>query len=159
MASQHEAEQGKRPRIQTMVIILVVIISIVLAGWVLVTISTASQVPSSDFVSLPTTPLSNKGERVMFVRVSAIAQAEVAVGVKGYLQAISGVPIAGATVYMTYYLRGAYRTQAATTDQNGYFEARFPMNWTGWLPVTLTYFGDEQHQGLTQVFSVSGENL
>jgi hypothetical protein len=33
------------------------------------------------------------------------------------------------------------------------------MNWTGWLLLTLTYFGDEQHQGLEQQFSVSGENL
>jgi hypothetical protein len=136
-----------------------VVVSVALAGWVLVTVSTTSQIPSSDFVSLPTTPLSNKGDRVIFVNVSAIGQGGVAVGLKGYLQTISGKPLAGATVYMTYYLQGSYRTQVATTGQNGYFEAHFPMNWTGWLPLTLTYFGDDQHQGLKQVFSVSGQNL
>lgn len=158
MASSDEAERSRSPGLQATMLVLVVV-SIVLAAWLLVTVSTTSQVPSSDFVSLPTTPLSTKGEKMKFVSVSAIARAGMAVGVRGYLQAASGKPVVGATVYMTYYLQGAYRTQAATTDQNGYFEARFPMNWTGWLPLTLTYFGDDQHQGLKQVFSVSGEHL
>lgn len=159
MASQDEAERSRIPRNQSLVLILIVVISVALGGWALVTVSTTSQVPSSDFVSLPTTPLSDKGDVVRFVNVSAIGERGVAVGLKGYLQTSSGKPVAGATVYMTYYLQGAYRNQAVTTGQNGYFEARFPMNWTGWLPLTLVYFGDDQHQGLKQVFSVSGENL
>jgi hypothetical protein len=125
----------------------------------MVTVSTNSQIPSSDFVTLPTTSISKNGDSVVFTSVSAIGQKGVAVGVQGYVKTLSGSPVAGAKVYMTYYLQGAYRTQVATTDQNGYFEARFPMNWTGWLPATLTYFGDDQHRGLVKVFSVSGENL
>ncbi len=159
MESKHEAERGRRPNTQTIALLLIVALSIVAAGWIMVTVSTTSQIPPSDFVTLPTTPLSTKGEKVMFVSVSAVGQKGVAVGVKGYLMTASGAPVAGAKVYMTYYLQGAYRTQLATTDQNGYFEAQFPMNWTGWLPLTLTYFGDDQHQGLTKIFSVSGENL
>ncbi|OFX17699.1 hypothetical protein A3K71_05880 [archaeon RBG_16_50_20] len=158
MESKHEAERGRRPNTQTIALLLIVALSIVAAGWIMVTVSTTSQIPPSDFVTLPTTPLSTKGEKVMFVSVSAVGQKGVAVGVKGYLMTASGAPVVGAKVYMTYYLQGAYRTQVATTDQNGYFEAQFPMNWTGWLPLTLTYFGDDQHQGFTHVFSVSGEN-
>jgi hypothetical protein len=160
MANKDDAEPRKRLKTQTIMILLIVAVSIVVAGWALVTVSTTSDVPISDFVTLPTAQLSTKGDQTKFVSVSAIGQrGGVAVGVKGYLQTLSGTPVAGAKVYMTYYLRGAYRTQVATTEQNGYFEARFPMNWTGWLPITLTYFGDDQHQGLAQVFSVSGENL
>jgi len=159
MESKHEAERGRRPNTQTIALLLIVALSIVAAGWIMVTVSTTSQIPPSDFVTLPTTPLSTKGEKVMVVSVSAVGQKGVAVGVKGYLMTASGAPVAGAKVYMTYYLQGAYRTQVATTDQNGYFEAQFPMNWTGWLPLTLTYFGDEQHQGRTQVSSVSGQNV
>jgi hypothetical protein len=96
---------------------------------------------------------------VQFVSVSPVPSSSVAVGVKGYLMTSSGQPVSGAQVYLTYYLQGSYRTQVATTDQNGYFQAVFPMNWTGWLPITLTYFGDNQHQGLTQNFSVTGEGL
>jgi hypothetical protein len=103
--------------------------------------------------------VSKNGEIVKFVSIGAVAQKGVAVGVKGYLETVSGKPVSGAMVYVQYYFQGAYRTQAATTDQNGSFEINFPMNWTGWLPVTLTYFGDGQHQGLTAVFSVSGENI
>ncbi|HUK50304.1 MAG TPA: hypothetical protein VLV18_04655, partial [Terriglobales bacterium] len=62
-------------------------------------------------------------------------------------------------VYVHYYLESAYRTQVGTTDSNGYFEIHFPMNWTGWLPLTMTYFGDNQHEGLQQIFSLPGENL
>jgi len=159
MASNDEAERSRRPNIKGIVTVLIVVASIVIAGWALVTVSTTSQVPLSDFVTLPTAPLSKKGEGVFFDSITAIGQKGVAVGVKGYLETTSGNPVAGAKVYATYYFRGEYRTQVATTDQNGYFEMRFPMNWTGWLPVTLNYFGDEQHQGLTQVFGVSGENL
>jgi flagellar basal body-associated protein FliL len=160
MAEKEDAEPRKRFKSQTIMILLIVAVSIVATGWALVTVSTTSNVPVSDFVTLPTAHLSTKGDQVKFVSISAIGQrGGVAVGVKGYLQTSSGSPVSGAKVYMTYYLRGDYRTQVATTDQNGYFEARFPMNWTGWLPITLTFFGDDQHQGLTQVFSVSGENL
>ena len=94
----------------------------------------------------------------MFVEVTTVAQKGVDVGVRGYLGTVSGAPVAGAIVHFTYFL-DKYRTQAATTDQNGYFQVYFPMNWTGWLSLTLTYFGDEKHQGLEQQFSVSGENL
>jgi hypothetical protein len=160
MASKDDAEPRWRLKIQTVVLLLIVVVSVVVAGWALVTVSTTSDVPVSDFVTLPAGQLSTKGPQTNFVSISAIGQrGGVAVGVKGYLQALSGSPVAGAKIYMTYYLRGAYRTQVATTDQNGYFEARFPMNWTGWLPITLAYFGDDQHQGLMRVFSVSGENL
>lgn len=158
MGKTDEAER-RRPSYQTIIIALVVVISIVVTAWALVIVSTESQIPSSDFVQLPAAPLSTKGDETAFVSVSAVSQEGLAVGVKGYLQSSSGSPIAGAKVYLTYYFQGAYRTQVATTDQNGYFEVRFPMNWTGWLPLTLTYFGDEQHKGLRQVFNVSGENL
>ncbi len=159
LPQKDEPEGATKPGLQTMLIAVVLVVSVVLAGWVLVTISTAGHIPSSDFVTLPTTILSTQGEKTMFVSVSALQEARVAVGVRGYLQTASGAPVAGVTVYVTYYLQGAYRTQAASTKQDGFFEARFPMNWTGWLPVTLTYFGNGQHQGIRQVFSVSGENL
>jgi len=160
MAGKDEAEPGRvRPRFQAVVLLLLVAILFVLAGWALITVGSRSQVPSSDFVKLPTTQLSSKGERVVFVSVSNIAgQNGLAVGVDGYLKTASGAPVAGAKVYMTYYLQDSYRTQVATTDQNGQFEARFPMNWTGGLPLTLTYFGDDQHQGLAQTFSIPGDS-
>ena len=159
MGKTDEAERSSRLSYQVILMGVVLVISIVATAWVLVTVGIESQIPSSDFVQLPTTPLSTKGNEMVFISVSAIYQESLAVGVEGSLRSSSGLPIAGAKVYLTYYLRGAYRTQVATTDQNGYFEVRFPMNWTGWLPLTLTYFGDEQHKGLRQVFSVSGENL
>jgi flagellar biogenesis protein FliO len=159
MEGKNETEAGRtRPRVQAVILILLIIVLIVLAGWLLVTVGSRSQVPSSDFVNLPTTQLSSKGEKVVFVSVSNIAQNGLAVGVEGYLKTASGAPVTGAEVYMTYYLRGLYRTQVATTDQNGHFEARFPMNWTGGLPLTLTYFGDDQHQGLAQTFSIPGDS-
>jgi hypothetical protein len=158
MESKDEAgTRSKKARIQAIILFLIVVISVVLAGWTLVAVSNSSQIPSSDFVTLPTVPISTKGDKVVFVSVSEVAQKGLAVGVSGYLMTASGRPVTGAKVYMTYYLQGSYRTQAATTNQNGYFEARFPMNWTGWLSVVLTYFGDDQHQGLAQAFSVSGE--
>ncbi len=157
MAKTDEAKRT-RPSLQTAMVAVVLIISVVVAGWALITISAEAQLPSSDFVSLPTTSLSKNGVNTMLVSVSAVFNGGVAVGVKGFLQTSTGSPIVGAMVYMTYFLQGAYRTQAATTDASGHFEVIFPMNWTGWLPLTLTYFGDSQHQGLKQVFSVSGEN-
>jgi hypothetical protein len=108
---------------------------------------------------LPATPLSKTGEGVTFASVSPIGQNGIAVGVKGFLRTSTGQPVVGAQVYARYYLDGAYRAQVASTDQNGYFEIRFPMNWTGWLALTLIYFGDGQHQGLMTVFSLSGEGL
>ncbi len=159
MASNDEAERRRRPSIKGIITILIIVGAVILAAWTLATISTASQIPPSAFVKLPTTPLSKNGQSVMFGSVSAVAQKGVAVGVKGYLETASGLPVVEAKVYAQYYLQGEYRTQAATTDQNGYFEIHFPMNWTGWLPLTLTYFGDDQHQGLMVLSSVSGQNL
>lgn len=152
-------EPKKGPRFQTVILLLILAIAIAATAWVMVTVSTTSQISHTDFVTLPTTPLSKSGNVVVFSSISAIGQKGVAVGVQGDLKTAVGQPVAGVKVYITYYLQGSYRTQVATTDQNGHFEARFPMNWTGWLPVTLTYFGDDQNQGLTKVFSVSGENL
>jgi hypothetical protein len=91
--------------------------------------------------------------------VTPIVQNGVTVGVEGYLETSSGQPVSGAQVYAQYYLQNAYRTQVGTTDANGYFQINFPMNWTGWLPLTLTYFGDNQHMGLQQVTSLPGEAL
>jgi hypothetical protein len=157
MSKVYEAKQGGRPRIQTMTAVSLVIISMVVACWALVTVANATQVPSSDFISPPTTPLSTEGVQTMFVNVAAVFRGGLAVGVRGYLQTSSGTPIAVALVYMTYF-DAAYRAQAATTEHNGYFEALFPINWTGWLPLTVTYFGDDQHQGLRQ-FSASMEEI
>jgi len=158
MAKNDEAERQRRISHRSVIMILVVVISIIIAGWVLVTVSTTSQIPSTDFVTIPNQSLSNKGERAMVVGVTAISQKGVAVGVRGYLRTVSGAPVAGAAVYLTYFLDFSYRTQVTTTDQNGYFQVYFPMNWTGWLPLTVTYFGDDQHQGLKRDFSVSGEH-
>lgn len=159
MASNDEAEQRKRPSVKGLVALLIVVFLVVLSAWTLMTVSTTFQIPPSDFVQLPTSPLSNTGQGVMFVSASAITQKGVAVGVKGYLETMSGQPVVGAKVYAGYYLEGVYRTQTAATDENGYFEIHFPMNWTGWLPLTLTYFGDGQHQGLKVVYSMSGESI
>jgi hypothetical protein len=138
----------------------VVLLMVVITGWALVAVSTTFQTPPSDFVTLPNSPISTSGVVVTFSNVTGIVGGRgVTVGVNGYLISATGGPVAGATVYMTYYLEGAYRTQVTTTDQNGYFEAHFPMNWTGWLPLTITYFGDVQHRGSTRLFSVLGENL
>ena len=163
MASNDEAEKRnekrRRPSVKGLVALLIVVFLVILSAWALMTVSTTFQIPPSDFVALPTSPLSNKGQGVMFVSTSAITQKGVAVGVKGHLETISGQPVVGAKVYAQYYLQGNYRTQAVATDENGYFEIHFPMNWTGWLPLTLTYFGDDQHQGLKVVYSMSGESI
>ncbi len=159
MTSNHEAERRRRPSVKGAILVLVVVIAVVLTAWTLVTVSTASQIPRSAFVTLPTTPVSKKGESAKFVSISSITQKGVADGVTGYLKTISGQPIVGAKVYVQYYYQDAYRTQVATTDPNGHFDIHFPLNWTGSLPVTFTYFGDDQHQGLTLLSSVSGESL
>jgi hypothetical protein len=46
----------------------------------------------------------------------------------------------------------------ATTNQNGLFEMLFAMNWTGWLPLTVAYYGSGQYRGLEQKFSLTGES-
>jgi len=158
MADNDRRKRQRRISYRSLILIMVVAVSIIVAGWALVTVSTASQVPSTDFVALPHQSLSNKGENVVLFGVSAIMKKGVAVGVMGYLRTSSGSPIADAALYLTYYLDFSYRTQAVSTDQNGYFQVYFPMNWTGWLPLTLTYFGDAQHQGLQRTLSVSGES-
>jgi hypothetical protein len=158
LQSESEAEpKGRKLRFQSILILLMIVVSIGLTAWGLVTISTSSQIPPSDFVTMPEAQLSTTGDKVLFVSVSDVAQRGLAVGVQGYLKTASGTPVAGAKVYVTYYAQGSYRTQVATTDPNGHFEVRFPVNWTGWLPVTLTYFGDGQHQGLKQGFQIAGE--
>jgi len=152
--------KGKRAlSVKTVLIVVIVIVAVVTSALVLLTVSKATELPPSDFVTMPTTSLSGNGTSAGFVSVGTISQNGVAVGVKGYLETGSGQPVAGATIYARYYLDGAYRTQASTTDQNGYFQIIFPMNWTGWLPVTLTYFGDSQHQGQSVVYSAPGEGL
>jgi len=148
-----------RVNYQSLGLIAIVTLAIVASGWALVVISTFSQVQSSDFVTLPTNSLSTSGAIVTFSKVSAVAGRGMAVGVKGYLLTSIGGPVAGANVYVTYYFQGSYRTRVGVTDANGYFEVPLNMNWTGWLPVTLTYFGDGEHRGFTQVASVLGENL
>jgi len=156
-----EPETGKASRFNTknVSILALVLLAVILSGWALVTVSRAFQIPPSDFVTMPTSPLSKSGQVTKLNSVTPIIQNGVTVGVTGYLQTTSGQAVSGAQVYAQYYLEGAYRTQVATTDVNGYFEIHFPMNWTGWLPLTLAYFGDAQHEGLQQIFSLPGENL
>jgi hypothetical protein len=153
--------RAKRQRVdyQSIALVTVVVVFIILSGWALVVVSTTFSAPQSDFVTMPNTPPSKSGADVIFSNVSPVADGNVAAGVRGYLLTRAGSSIAGASVYISYYFQGSYRTQVAVTDQNGLFQVQFPMNWTGWLPLTLTYFGDAQHRGLTQVVSVSGENL
>jgi len=160
MTSENQSKSN-RAKTQSIAFILLAVIFIAIAGAALVTVSSTFQWKSSDFTALPTDSLSTTGTAVTFVNVQPITHSKhaVAVGVQGYLQSGSGSPVAGAQVYLTYYFEGAYRTQVATTDQNGYFQATFPMNWTGWLPLTVTYFGDSQHRGSTRVVSVAGETL
>jgi hypothetical protein len=132
---------------------------VVLSAFALVTVSSAFKISPSNFVSLPAAPVSKTGQVVTLDSVSTIVENNLAVGVQGYLKTASGQPVAGANVYVQYYLQGAYRTQVGITDSNGHFQIRFPMNWTGWLPLTITYFGDTQHQGVQQLVSLPGENL
>jgi hypothetical protein len=159
MAKVEEAG-GRRPLNRKSIFMLVVVlVCVVASGWALVTVSHAFQILPSDFVTFPSTPLSRTGTVTVFTSVVPIVQNGVTVGVEGYLQTASGQPVTGAQVYAQYYLESAYRNQVGTTDSNGYFEIHFPMNWTGWLPLTLTYFGDSQHEGLQQLVSLPGENL
>jgi hypothetical protein len=138
--------------------LVAVVLVIIITGWAIVIVSSTLP-PPSDFVALPNTQLSKSGVAVAFANVSPLMANGVADGVSGYLLTVSGTPVSGATVYMTYYLQGSYRTERATTDQTGYFMETFPMNWTGSLPLTLVYFGDSQYRGFQQVVSVAGENL
>jgi hypothetical protein len=144
---------------QTILIGVVIAVLVVLTAFTMVTVSRTFEVRPSDFVTLPTTPVSKTGEVVTFNSVSSIVQNNLATGVQGYLETSSGQPVVGANVYAEYYFEGAYRTQVGVTDSNGFFQIHFPMNWTGWLPLTMVYFGDGQHQGLQQIFSLPGESL
>ena len=166
MASNDEAEPRRsRPSVKSIVALLILVILVLMSAWSLATISKIGQIwllgvsPSSTFVNLPKTPLSNHGQPVMLVSINTISQKGLAVGVSGYLDTTSGQPVVGAKIYLQYYVNGAYETQVSTTDQNGYFEIHLPINWDGSLPVTFTYFGDDQHQGLTLNSSLPGENL
>lgn len=152
-----EQSNAKRVSLQSIGLVIVVV-AIILTGWALVTVSSTLP-PPSDFVILPNTPMSKSGLAVTFSNVSPLMANGVANGVSGYLLTASGNPVSGATVYMIYYFQNSYRTERATTDQTGYFMEHFPMNWTGSLPLTLVYFGDNQHKGVQQVVSVPGENL
>ena len=159
MSSPNQTAPRSRMNYKSVILLVVLALAVLASGWVLVVVSTSFQAPPSDFTTIPSTPISRSGVPVSFSQVSNIASKGVTTGVRGYLLASSGDPLAGATVYVTYYFQGSYRTQATVTDSNGYFEFHFHMNWTGWLPITLSYLGDAQHKGLTQDFSVSGENL
>ena len=95
MATSNEAEPTRKLRLQTIIPLLVVVLVVVASAWALATVSTTSQIPSADFVTMPTTPLSKSGVKTMFASVSPIVQKGVAVGVQGSLQDASGSPIAG----------------------------------------------------------------
>ena len=144
---------------RTVVIWLVVGVLVVLSAIALVTVSRTFEIRPSDFVTMPTTPVSKTGTLVVLSNVTTIMENNLAAGVQGYLMTASGQPLAGASVYVQYYLEGSYRTQMGVTDSNGFFQIHFPMNWTGWLPLTVVYFGDTQHQGIQQIVSLPGENL
>lgn len=157
--STESSGRSSRLNFQTVVLFGVLLVAVIVSAMVLMVVSTSFQTPTSEFVTLPSTSKSTAGVAAGFSQISPIMSQGMATGVKGYLLTSSGSPVAGASVYMTYYFQGAYRTQVTSTDSNGYFEARFHMNWTGWLPLTLVYFGDAQHKGTTQVASVSGESM
>jgi len=151
----------RRLSYKSVALVLCVVAVTALTAWGLVTVSTASIYPqglqpTSAFVTLPNSTLSKNGTAVRFTSVSAVASGDV-MAVRGYLLTSSGSPIAGANVYFTYFVYGAYKTQMGLTDQNGFFQVPFPINWTGWLPLTLTYFGDSKDNGLTQHFELFGE--
>ena len=159
MANLDEAGKRKPVSMKTVLIGVIVVLSVIASGYAMVTVSRTFEIRPSDFVALPATSVSKTGEVVVLASVAPITQGNLSVGVQGYLETPSGQPVSGASVYAQYYFEGAYRAQVATTDQNGYFQIHFPMNWTGWLQLTIIYFGDGQHQGLQQVFSLQGENL
>jgi hypothetical protein len=158
MAQRRVRKSGRKIK-TTAVILLVVAMLATLSGWAIVVVRGADRIPTSDFVTIPTEIISKQGVQTAFQNVTTIFRSGLAVGVMGYLLTSSGTPIANAQVYMTYYYEFAYRNQITTTDQNGFFEVIFPMNWTGWLPLTITYFGGSQYRGLKQVFSLAGEGL
>jgi len=157
MAIEKQSNAKRSVGMQSLVLVAVVLL-IIITAWSLVTVSSTLP-PPSDFVVLPNTPLTKSGVAVGFANISTLMVNGVANGISGYLLTASGTPVSGATVYMTYYFQGSYRTESATTDQTGYFAEHFPMNWTGSLPLTLVYFGDSQYKGIQQVVSVAGENL
>ena len=157
MAIEKQSNAKRSMGMQSLALIAVVLV-IIITAWSLVTVGSTLP-PPSDFVVLPNTPLIKSGVAVGFANVSPLMVNGVANGISGDLLTASGTPVSGATVYMTYYFQGSYRTQSATTDQTGYFAEHFPMNWTGSLPLTLSYFGDSQYRGIQQVVSLAGENL
>lgn len=179
--SNPRAIRTRKPRLQAILLGFLLVFLVVNSGLVISITAGANDIPTFDFVSLPTTSSSSKGIATMFANVATVYHAGVARGIKGYLKTASGTPVAGARVYTTYldefaheitrnradsyevdttyFYEFAYRTQATTTTQNGFFEVLFPMNWTGRLPLTLIYFGGTEHQGLKQVFSLRGEHL
>jgi len=157
MTVEQQSDARRSVPLRSLALVALVIV-IVITGWALVTVSSTLP-PPSDFVVLPNNPYSKSGVAVTFSNVSPTVANGVSNGVSGYLVTISGSPVSGATVYMTYFFQGSYRTERATTDQTGYFMEHFPMNWTGSLPLTLVYFGDGQHKGVQQVVNVPGENL
>ena len=159
MSTENKAAAVRRMNYRFIMLVIIVALAVVSAGWTLASVSNAFQTPPSVFVTLPTDTPSKSGIVAVFSNVSTIMKQNRAVGINGYLVVGSGSPVAGAKVYVTYYFQGSYRTQTANTNDKGYFEIQFPMNWTGWLPVTLTYFGDAERRGLVQVASLSGENL
>jgi len=136
-----------------------IVVVIAITAFAMVTVSHTFEIRSSDFVTLPTVSISKTGQIVAFQDVSTIMENNLAVGVQGYLETSTGQPVVGASVYVQYYFEENYRNQVGVTDSNGFFQIHFPMNWTGWLPLTIIYFGDSQHQGLQQIVSLPGENL
>ena len=153
-----EQSNAKRSVGMRSLVLVGVVLVIIITAWALVTVSSTLPPPAA-FVVLPNTPLTKSGVAVAFANISPLMANGVANGISGYLLTASGTPVSGATVYVTYYFQGSYRTESATTDQTGYFAEHFPMNWTGSLPLTLIYFGDSQYKGIQQVASVAGENL
>jgi hypothetical protein len=156
--TMEQQSNAKRSAGMRFLVLVAVVLMIIITGWVLVAVSSTLP-PRSAFVVLPNTQLSKAGVAVAFATISPITANGVAHGISGYLLTASGAPVSGGTVYITYYYQASYRTERTTTDQTGYFVDNFPMNWTGMLQVTLTYFGDSQYRGISQVFSVAGENL
>ena len=159
MSTENQAPAVRRMNYRSILSMIILGLAVAAAGITLVAVSNAFQTPPSNFVTLPTDPISKSGMVAAFSDVSTITQQNRAVGVRGYLLAGSGSPVAGAKIYATYYFQGSYRTQMGTTSDKGYFEIIFPLNWTGWLPVTFTYFGDSDRRGLVQVATLPGENL
>lgn len=157
--SQNGAQRRRIPLRRTTIMLFGIVVLAVLAGWAMTVVRGTSGLPSRDFVSMPATALSSRGTATVLQNVGTIFESGLAVGVSGYLLTTSGKPVAAANVYVRYYYEFAYRTMVTATNQDGFFEILFPMNWTGWLPLTAVYFGDSQYQGVQQVFSLPGKNL